>query len=73
MSAKIEINKDACTGCKTCVKACFVDVLRWDKVKKKPIPAYQQDCVWCFTCEINCPAQCINVIPDVPGQGVNPF
>jgi NAD-dependent dihydropyrimidine dehydrogenase PreA subunit len=73
MSATIEINEETCTGCKTCVKACFVDVMRWDDAKKKPIAAYQQDCVWCFTCEINCPAHSINVIPDLAGQRVNPF
>jgi ferredoxin len=25
MSANIEINLEECTGCKTCVEACFVD------------------------------------------------
>ncbi len=73
MSAKIEINEEACKGCKTCVHACFVDVMRWDEAKKKPIVAYQEDCVWCFTCEINCPVQCINVKPYVTGQPVDPF
>jgi NAD-dependent dihydropyrimidine dehydrogenase PreA subunit len=73
MSAKIEIDKESCTGCKTCVKACFIDILRWDEASKKPIAAYQSECVWCFTCEINCPAHCINVIPDMPGQSVAPF
>lgn len=73
MSAKIEIDEEACKGCKTCVNACFVDVMRWDEAKKKPIAAYQQDCVWCFTCELNCPVHCINVIPDITGQPVNPF
>jgi formate hydrogenlyase subunit 6/NADH:ubiquinone oxidoreductase subunit I len=35
--------------------------------------AYEQDCVWCFTCEINCPVQCINVIPHMQGQRVSPY
>jgi NAD-dependent dihydropyrimidine dehydrogenase PreA subunit len=35
--------------------------------------AYEQDCVWCFTCEINCPVQCINVIPHMHGQRVSPY
>jgi NAD-dependent dihydropyrimidine dehydrogenase PreA subunit len=73
MSAKIEINEEVCKGCKTCVKACFVDVMRWDEETKKPIAAYQEDCVWCFTCEINCPVECINVIPDMAGQPLDPF
>jgi NAD-dependent dihydropyrimidine dehydrogenase PreA subunit len=73
MSAKIEIDREACTGCKTCFKACFLDVVRWDEAEKKPIVAYEQDCVWCFTCEINCPAHCINVIPHMTGQPVAPY
>ena len=44
-----------------------------DLWEEKPVVAYERDCVWCFTCEINCPAQCINVIPQMPGQPVNPF
>ena len=79
MSAKneqrkfVSVDPSKCTGCGICVKACFMDVMRWDKVKKKPVVAYEQDCVWCFTCEINCPVQCINVIPNVTGQPVAPF
>jgi NAD-dependent dihydropyrimidine dehydrogenase PreA subunit len=38
-----------------------------------PVVAYEQDCVWCFTCEINCPAECINVIPQIERQPVNPY
>jgi ferredoxin len=63
MAANIEINRDECTSCKTCVDACFVDVLRWDEAEAKPMVA----------CELNCPAQCINVVPDMPGQPVNPY
>ena len=51
MSANIEINLEECTGCRTCVEACSVDVMRWDDTDEKPIIAYEQDCVWCFTCE----------------------
>lgn len=70
MSAKIEIDTEACSGCKSCFEACFVDVIRWNEIKNTPIVAYEQDCVWCFTCEINCPAQCIDVKPHMPGQTV---
>ena len=73
MSASIEINLEECTGCKTCVEACFVDVMRWDDTEEKPMIAYEQDCVWCFTCEINCPVQCIHVIPHMQDPRVNPY
>ncbi len=73
MSADIEIKTEECTGCKTCVEACFVDVLRWDDAGEKPVAAYAQDCVWCFTCEIHCPVQCIHVMPHVRGLQVRPY
>jgi NAD-dependent dihydropyrimidine dehydrogenase PreA subunit len=60
---KIEIDKDMCNSCKTCVDACFVDVFRWDAKKERPIAAYAEDCVWCFACETACPVQCIKVKP----------
>jgi NAD-dependent dihydropyrimidine dehydrogenase PreA subunit len=40
MSASIEINLEECTGCKTCVEACFVDVMRWNDIEEKPMIAY---------------------------------
>lgn len=73
MSANIEIDKNTCTGCQTCVEACFVDVMRRDPTEEMPVVAYEHDCVWCFTCEINCPARCINVKPHLPGQPVSPY
>ena len=73
MSANIEIDLEECTGCMTCVDTCFVDVLRWNDSEGKPMVAYERDCVWCFTCEINCPAECITIKPHLPEQTVNPY
>jgi NAD-dependent dihydropyrimidine dehydrogenase PreA subunit len=63
---KIDIDLDKCKGCKTCVDACFADVLRWNQADKKPIVAYPEDCVWCLACEAACPTQCIEVVPNIP-------
>jgi len=63
---KIDIDLEKCKGCKTCVNACFADVLRWNEAVKKPIAAYPEDCVWCLACEAACPAQCIEVVPNIP-------
>jgi NAD-dependent dihydropyrimidine dehydrogenase PreA subunit len=63
---RIDIDLDKCKGCKTCVDACFADVLRWNEADKKPIVAYPEDCVWCLACEAACPAQCIEVVPNIP-------
>ncbi len=70
---KIEIDQDLCAGCKKCVDACFVDVFRWDPQKERPIPAYAEDCVWCYACEMACPAQCIEVKPTGPRRIPAPY
>ncbi len=70
---RIQFDLEACKGCKRCVDACFVDVLRWNSEEKKPRAAYPEDCVWCFACEIACPEQCIEVIPDIPGRMCQPY
>ena len=63
---KINIDQDACNGCKMCVSACFVDALRWDNEAEKPVAAYPEDCVWCLACEAICPTNAIEVVPAVP-------
>ncbi|MDR0851904.1 MAG: 4Fe-4S dicluster domain-containing protein [Clostridiales Family XIII bacterium] len=50
-----------CTGCKLCYKACWLDVIRWDAEKKRPIAAYPEDCVDCNFCEVCCPTKAIHV------------
>jgi NAD-dependent dihydropyrimidine dehydrogenase PreA subunit len=60
----IKIDMERCKGCKTCYKACFVDVIRWDKKAKRPIVAYPEDCVHCTYCEVSCPENCIDVQVD---------
>ncbi|MGB9660758.1 MAG: 4Fe-4S dicluster domain-containing protein [Moorellaceae bacterium] len=60
----IKVDLEKCTGCKTCYKACFVDVIRWDDSNKRPVIAYPEDCVECNYCEISCPEEAISVIVD---------
>ena len=57
----IIIDYDKCTSCKTCVNVCFLDVIRWDEIEKKPIVAYEEDCVACNQCELECTEKCIKV------------
>ncbi|OGO24685.1 MAG: hypothetical protein A2144_06325 [Chloroflexi bacterium RBG_16_50_9] len=63
---EVLIDLSKCTGCKTCVNACFLDVIRWNETDEQPIVAYPEDCVWCLACEDSCTEQCIEVIPNIP-------
>jgi NAD-dependent dihydropyrimidine dehydrogenase PreA subunit len=63
---EIRIDIAGCTGCKSCMNACFVDVIRWDEQAKRPVVAYPEDCVWCLACECACPEQIIEIVPEIP-------
>jgi formate hydrogenlyase subunit 6/NADH:ubiquinone oxidoreductase subunit I len=65
----INFNPENCVGCKLCYKACFIDVIRWDEVKKQPVFKYVEDCEHCNYCEVSCKKGCIEVIPDFESQG----
>ncbi len=58
---KITVNNETCVGCKTCYKACFIDVIRWDEETKRPIIAYPEDCVGCIYCQASCPVDALIV------------
>jgi adenylylsulfate reductase subunit B len=64
--SEITIDREECNGCKACMNACFVDVIRWDEAAKRPVVAYPEDCVWCLACEFACPKQIIEVVPVIP-------
>ena len=64
MAHNIKIDLDLCTGCKKCMDACFVDVIRWNESEDIPIAAYPDDCQICTVCEKVCPVDAIEVIPD---------
>lgn len=65
---KIEFDESKCVGCQICYKACFVDVIRWDAEKRRPIFKYVEGCEHCNYCEVKCAKGAIKVIPDYASQ-----
>lgn len=70
---KILVDEDKCNGCKKCFRACFVDVIVWDKEKKRPLAKYPEECATCSWCELLCPEEAIQVIPVNPVPIVEPY
>ena len=64
----IRYDADKCVGCKLCYKACFVDVIRWDEEKKRPVFKYVDDCEHCFYCAAVCAKDAITVVPDYTSE-----
>jgi len=60
----LKIDEDKCLGCQACYEACWVDVIRWDADRAKPVAAYPEDCVGCNFCEVSCPEEAIKVVID---------
>ena len=71
--ATIEIDLEKCVGCKKCMAACFTDVYRYDSQEKKIIPKYIDECEVCLVCEMQCPVNCIKIVPIVPTYFPYPF
>jgi NAD-dependent dihydropyrimidine dehydrogenase PreA subunit len=60
----INVDYEACNGCRMCFKVCYVDVWRYDDEEDKPIVAYPEDCTACNMCELECPTGAIEVVVD---------
>ena len=70
-----KIDEKMCKGCGLCVEICPMDVFRMRMIldiasqheKKRPAleskayVAYRDDCMTCFSCELKCPTDAIEV------------
>jgi Fe-S-cluster-containing hydrogenase component 2 len=52
----VNVNKDECTGCETCIEACPLEAI--SMVDEKAV-INQDDCTECGTCIGECPAEAI--------------
>ncbi len=57
----MKVDDEKCTGCKACYKACWLDVIRWDENKARPVFAYGEDCIECNFCEVSCPVEALTI------------
>jgi NAD-dependent dihydropyrimidine dehydrogenase PreA subunit len=64
MAPEVKFDLNLCNGCKTCVDACYVDIIHWDNLKNFPVANHPEDCQICRVCEKNCPVNAITIIPN---------
>lgn len=55
----ITLNEELCTGCATCLKVCPHRVFEVEK--KKSALAFEERCIECGACELNCLGGAIQV------------
>ena len=59
-----KIDHDLCTGCGICADICPMDVIRMDEDGEKAVIKYQEDCMLCEFCSLDCPEEAITVTPE---------
>jgi len=58
---QIRISSERCNGCGECVEICPCDVFRLNSETGRAEAKYEVDCWYCGACEMDCPAQAIEV------------
>jgi NAD-dependent dihydropyrimidine dehydrogenase PreA subunit len=56
------VNRDVCSGCKTCVEICPNEVYEIESEKSNP--ARPEDCIECWACVNQCPTSSIQLHED---------
>lgn len=57
---EIEIDKELCTGCGTCVDICPTEV--FEIQDEKSVVVNVDECLVCLACETQCPEGAIKVV-----------
>jgi ferredoxin len=58
----IEVNRDTCTLCLSCVSACPAQALQ-DNTERPQLRFIEKNCVQCGLCASTCPEQAITLLP----------
>ena len=58
-----KIDPQTCNGCGICVDVCPTDVLRMDDASGTAVIRYQENCMTCYNCELECPCGAVFVDP----------
>jgi len=64
----VAVDWDVCSGCGVCLTVCPMQLYDWRETtgyptsEKKAFPARESECVNCYKCETQCPAQAIRVV-----------
>ncbi|MFX0208336.1 MAG: HgcAB-like fusion protein [Candidatus Hodarchaeota archaeon] len=58
----IQLNKEACSGCKMCYEVCPRGVFEMDIVIHKAQLIHPEKCVNCTACVHRCPEQCLAIV-----------
>lgn len=58
----VEVNKDRCTLCMSCVSACPANALQ-DNQQAPQLRFFEKNCVQCGLCVSTCPEKALNLVP----------
>jgi ferredoxin len=58
----VEVNKDSCTLCMSCVSACPANALQ-DNQQAPQLRFFERNCVQCGLCVSTCPEKALNLVP----------
>nr|WP_315229576.1 4Fe-4S binding protein [uncultured Limnohabitans sp.] len=58
----VEVNKDSCTLCMSCVSACPANALQ-DNQQAPQLRFFEKNCVQCGLCVSTCPEKALNLVP----------
>ncbi len=59
----VRLDRDTCSSCGACVKACTIAALQWDEEERVPIP-----CIHCGQCVKYCPNGVIDMVEREGGE-----